>query len=117
MTRKEDPEKVVDLTFVPVRSVVERADGWHGRGFIGVGLHADARVVAYGEQIVDDFEAVGAGGEVNGGDIHHRGEFGGSVIFEECEDGNDAGWGDVDCELVLPDGESVEHVSILRFVE
>lgn len=93
---EEDAEHVVDLALVPVGAVVEACDGWDWRGLVGVGLDADAAVVAHREQVVDDFEALVAGRVVDGGDVADLGEFGGGVVFEEGEDGDDAVGGDVD---------------------
>ena len=101
MPYEEHTKEVVDFALVPVGAVVEAADGGHGGGFVGVGFDADAGVVAHGEEVVDDFEALVAGRVVDGGDVGNLGEFGGGVVFEEGEDGEDAGGGDVDLDLVL----------------
>jgi hypothetical protein len=93
---EEDAEHVVDLTLVPVGTVVETCDGRYWRCLIGVGLHADARVVADGEQVVDDLEALVAGRVVDGSDIADLGELGCGVVFEEGENREDAIGGDVD---------------------
>jgi hypothetical protein len=95
---EEDTEHVVDLTLVPVGTVVEACDGGYGRGLVGVGLDADARVVADGEHVVDDLEALVAGRVVDSGDVADLCEFGGGVVFEEGEDGDDAVGRDVDLE-------------------
>jgi hypothetical protein len=95
---EEDAEHVVNLTLVPVGTVVEACDGGNGRGLVGVGLDADARVVTDGEHVVDDLEALVAGGVVDSGDVADLCEFGGSVVFEEGEDGDDAVGRDVDLE-------------------
>ena len=97
---EEDTEHVVDLTLVPVGTVVEACDGGYGRSLVGVGLDADARVVADGEHVVDDLEALVAGRVVDGGDVADLCEFGGSVVFEEGEDGDDAVGRDVDLEVL-----------------
>lgn len=96
VVREEHTEEVVYLTLVPVGTVVEGCDGWHGGGLVGVGLDANARVVANGEQVVDDLEALVAGGVVDGGDVADLGELGGGVVFEEREDGDNAVGGDED---------------------
>jgi hypothetical protein len=54
--------------------------------------------VADGEHVVDDLEALVAGRVVDGGDVADLCEFGGSVVFEEGEDGDDAVGRDVDLE-------------------
>lgn len=63
-----------------------------------------------GEQVIDDFEAGIAGGVIDGGDVADLGEFGCRVVLEEGESGDDAGRGDVDGELVFPDGESAARL-------
>jgi hypothetical protein len=126
---EEDTEHVVDLTLVPVGTVVEACDGGYGRGLVGVGLDANARVVADGEHVVDDLEALVAGRVVDSGDVADLCEFGGGVVFEEGEDGDDAVGRDVDLEglsvllllqcwertygqLILPDREPAICVSL-----
>lgn len=104
---EEDTKQIPYLTLVPVCAIVEPGDGRDRSGLIGVRLYADARVVADGEEVVDDFEALAAGGVVDGGDVADLGKLGGSVVLEKVEDGEDALRGNVNCELVLPDGESV----------
>lgn len=96
MIHKKHPKQIVDFAFVPVRAVVEVAEGGDGGGFVGVGFDADPAVVADAEEVVDDFEAGVARGVVDGGDVGDLGEFGGGVVFEEVEGGEDAGRGDVD---------------------
>ena len=93
---EEDTEHVVDLTLVPVGAVVEACDGGYGRCLVGVGLHANARVVADGEQVVDNLETLVAGRVVDGSDVADLSEFGGGVVFEEREDGKDTVGRDVD---------------------
>lgn len=102
VTSEEDTEHVVDLTLVPVGTVVEGCDGGDGRGLVGVGLHANAGVVADGKHVVDNLEALVAGWVIDGGDVADLGELGGCVVFEEREDGDDAVGRDVD----LKDGRS-----------
>jgi hypothetical protein len=98
VTDEEDTEHVVNLTLVPVGTVVEACDGGYGRGLVGVGLDANARVVTDGEHVVDDLEALVAGRVVDGGDVADLCEFGGGVVFEEGEDGDDAVGRNVDLE-------------------
>jgi hypothetical protein len=90
VARKEDAEEIVDFAFIPVRAVVETGNGGHGCSFIRVCFHAQTRVVPDGEDVVDYFEAVMFGGVVDGGYVGDLGVFGGGVIFEEGEDGEDA---------------------------
>lgn len=77
---EEDAEEVVDLALVPVGALVEGHDGGDRRGLVGVGLDTDAGVVADGEEIVDDLEALRAGGVVGGCDGADLGELGGGVV-------------------------------------
>lgn len=102
---EEDSKEVVNFTLIPVRTVVERSDGWHGGGLVGEGLDTNARVVADREHVVDDLEALVAGRVIDCGDVADLGEFGSGVVLQEIEDGEDSLWGDVDDQLVLPDGE------------
>ena len=97
MSHKKDTKQIIHLALIPVRAIVETADGGYGGGFVGVGFDADAAVVPDGEEVVDDFEAGVAGRVVDGGYIGYAGEFGGGVVFEEVHGGEDAGGGDVDC--------------------
>lgn len=108
MPNEENTKQVVDLALVPVCAIVEGGDGGHGRGLVGVGLDPDAGVVADGEQVVDYFEAGVACRVVDGRDVADLGELGGGVVLEEGEGGENAGGGNVDCELVFPDGESAD---------
>ena len=106
MARKYDTEQIVHLALIPVGAIVQRADARHSGGLIGIGLHADPAVVAHGKHVVDDLEALVFAWVVDGGDVADLGVFGGGVVFEEGEDGDDARRGDVDGEFVLPYGES-----------
>jgi hypothetical protein len=56
--------------------------------------------VTDGEHVVDDLEALVAGRVVDGGDVADLCEFGGGVVFEEGEDGDDAVGRDVDLEVL-----------------
>jgi hypothetical protein len=103
VSNEEDTEQVVDLTLVPVGTIVEPAKRRNGSGLVGVGLDADTGVVTDGEHVVDNLEALVAGRVVDSGDVADLGEFGGSVVLEEVEDGEDGGGGDVNDELILPD--------------
>ena len=80
MVDEEDAEEVVDLTLVPVGALEEGHDGGDGGRLVGVGLDADARVVADGEEVVDDLEALRARGVVGGCDGADLRELGGGVV-------------------------------------
>lgn len=77
---EEDAVQVVYLTLVPVGAIEEAGDTGNGGGFVGVGLDADARVVADGKKVVDDLETVLAGRVVSSGDGAHLGELGSGVV-------------------------------------
>jgi hypothetical protein len=113
VSNEEDTEQVVDLTLVPVGTVVETAKRRNGSGLVGVGLDADTGVVADGEHVVDDLKTLVAGGVIDSGDVADLGELGGGVVLEEVEDGEDGGGGDVDDELILPDREPGRIASML----
>ena len=113
VTDEEDTKQIVDLTFVPVGAVVEIAERGDGGGLISVGLDPQTRVVADGEHVVDDLEALVLGGVVNSGDVGDLGVLGGCVVLKEGEDGENTGRGNVDGELVLPDGEPGKHLDIV----
>lgn len=55
------------------------------------------------QHVVHDLEALVFGRVIDGGDVRDLGVLGSRVVFEEGEDGNDTGRGDVDGQLVLPD--------------
>lgn len=80
MVDEEDAKEVVDLALEPVGALVEGHEGLDGRRLVGVRLDADARVVADGEGVVDDLEALGARGVVGGCDGADLRELGGGVI-------------------------------------
>ena len=103
VSNEEDTEQVVNLTLVPVGTVVEAAKRRDGSSLVGVGLDANTGVVADGKHVVDNLETLVAGRVIDSGDVADLGEFGGGVVLEEVEDGEDGGGGDVDDELILPD--------------
>lgn len=113
VSNEEDTEQVVDLTLVPVGTVVETAKRRDRSSLVGVGLDANTGVVADGKHVVDNLEALVAGRVVDSGNVADLGEFGGGVVLEEVEDGKDGGGGNVDDELILPDREPERSVSIL----
>ena len=103
VSNEEDTEQVVDLTLVPVGTVVEAAKRRDGSSLVGVGLDTDTGVVADGKHVVDNLEALVAGRVIDSGDVADLSELCGGVVLEEVEDGEDGGGGDVDDELILPD--------------
>lgn len=105
VANEKDTEQIVDFAFVPVGAIVEVTQRWNGGGLVSVGLDPQARVVADGEHVVDNLETLVLSGVVDGGDVGNLGVLGGGVVLQEVEDGEDTRWGNVDGELVLPDGE------------
>ena len=69
MSNEEDTKQIVDLTFVPVGTIVEIAQTGYWSGLIRVRLDPQARVVTDAEHVVDDLKALVLGGVVDGGDI------------------------------------------------
>lgn len=69
VANEEDTKEIVDLAFVPVGAVVQVAEGGDGSGLVSVRLDPQARVVADGQHVVDDLEALVLGGVVDGGDV------------------------------------------------
>lgn len=105
MPHEEHPEQIIYLPLVPIRAIIQPCDARHRRGFIRIGLHSYARVVSHAEKVVDDLEALVARGVVYGCYVGDHGVFGRCVVFEEGDNGDDTRGGDVDRELIFPDGE------------
>ena len=77
---KEDTIQVVHLALIPVGAVEEAGDARNGRGFVGIRLDADARVVSDREHIIDNLEALVPGWIVGGCDGTHLSKLGGSIV-------------------------------------
>jgi hypothetical protein len=105
VSNEEDTEQIVDLTLVPVGTIVETAERRNRGGLVGVGLDTNASVVADREHVVDDLETLVTSRVVDSGDVADLGELCGSVVLEEVENGENGGGGDVDDKLILPDRE------------
>lgn len=82
MSNEEDPKHVVDLTLIPVGTVVEASNRRYRLGLVGIGLNAYPRVVANAQKVIDDLESLITGREIDSRDIRNRGEFGRSVVPE-----------------------------------
>lgn len=108
MAGEEDTKHVVHFTFVPESAVEEAGHTGYGLCLVAVRLDADTRVVADTEHVVDNLESLVAGGIVDRSYIGDLGVLGGGMVLEEGHDGDQAGWGNVDGELVLPDGELLD---------
>lgn len=57
------------------------------------------------EKIINDFETLAPCRIIDSCNIRHHGILGSGVVFEKGDDRNNAGRGNIDCELILPDGE------------
>jgi hypothetical protein len=77
---EEHAKHVVDLTLIPVGTVVEASNRRDGLCLVGIGLNAYPRVVSNAQKVIDDLKPLIAGREVDGCDIRNRGEFGSSMI-------------------------------------
>jgi len=87
VTGKEDTEKVVHLSFVPVGTIKKSGNTGDGRSLIGIGLNTDSRVVTDRKEVVDDFETVLARGVIRSSDSANLGELSGSVVFKKLKTG------------------------------
>ncbi len=59
--------------------------------------------MSHTEKVVHDLESTGPRGVVHSCNICHHGVFGGSMVFEERDDGNDTRGRNIDRELIFPD--------------
>lgn len=83
MSNEEDTEQIVDLTLVPVGTVVESCDRWDWLGLVRVGLDSYPGVVAHREQVINDLESLVAAWKIDSGDIGDGGELSSCVVPEE----------------------------------
>lgn len=89
MAGEEDAKQIIHFSLVPIGSIIKPAERGYWRGFIGICLHAYARIVANGKKIVDDLEALVLSRIIYSGDVRNLRVFGSCVILEEGEDRND----------------------------
>jgi hypothetical protein len=80
VTDKEDTEKIVDFSLIPVCPIVQTGDTWYWGSFIRIGLDSDSGVVAYTEDVVNDFKSLVSSGEIDCCDVDYLGEFGCRVV-------------------------------------
>lgn len=80
MASEENAVEVVHFALVPVCAVKETSNTRHRGSLVGVGLDTNARVVADGQKVVYDLEAVVAGGIVAASDAADLRELGRCVI-------------------------------------
>lgn len=83
-------------------------DGGNWRGFRGVSLDHDTRVMSVGQEVVHNLESVLSGWEVDSSHVHDRLILGRGVITQEGEDWDHGLWWNVDTQLVLPNGELLD---------
>lgn len=81
MIHKKHAKKIIYFPFVPISPIVEGADGGDGCCFVSVGFDPDAAVVTHGEEVVNDFEALVFGGEVDCCYVGDLGVFCCGVVF------------------------------------
>jgi len=105
MSSEEHSEKIVDLSFVPIGSIKQVTDTGNRPSLICVCLDTNAGVVSYAQQVVDNLESLLFCRIIDASYVGDLCVFRCGVVLEECEDRYDAGWWDVDAELVLPDRE------------
>lgn len=108
VSREEDTEHVVNLTLVPQGTLKQTSNTGNGSGLVRVGLDTDAGVITDAQQVVNDFETLVTGGEVDTSDIGDLGELGGGVVLEEAYNGDNAGGSSVNSEFILPDSELLD---------
>lgn len=56
MTNEEYSKQVIDLTLIPVRTIVQTSDARDRLSFVRVGLHPYPRVVSHTEHIINHFK-------------------------------------------------------------
>lgn len=83
MSNEEDTEQIVDLTLVPVGTVVESCDRWDWLGLVRVGLDSYPGVMAHREQVINDLESLIPAWKVDSGDIGDGGELSSCVVPAE----------------------------------
>ena len=108
MATEEYTEQVVDFSFIPICTFIQRYDRRHRRGFVSVCLDPQPAIVSDTEHVVYNLETVVLGGEVDGCDIGYHSVLGCGVILQEGEDRDDTLRTDVDAKFILPDGELLD---------
>jgi hypothetical protein len=102
---EEDAEQVIHFALVPIGTVVQIAYRRDRCRLVGVSLDPDAGVVADRKQVVYNLESLVSRRIIDCGDVDHAGILGSGMVFEEGKGRNDAGWGNVNGQLVFPDRE------------
>jgi len=77
---------------------------------IGVGLNADARIVAQREQIVDHLESVLATGHIHAGNVNQVGKLRLMMILKELQHGHHALWRNKHLQLIAGGQLHLLHV-------
>lgn len=115
---EEDAVHVPDLSLVPVGRLEHLIARVHGRQLVRVGLDPHARVVAHGQQIVDDLEAILPAGHIHARNVRQVGELGIVVVLQELQHWDNAAGRDQDLQFIAggqlntldPLGQAVRHV-------
>lgn len=102
MPHEKHPKQIIYFSLIPIRSIVKPRDARYRRGFVGISLHSDPRVVPDAKEVVDDFKALASRRIVYPCDVRYHGEFCSGVVFEKRDDWNNTGRRDIDCELIFP---------------
>lgn len=120
MANEEDAKQIINFSLVPVCPVVETCDARNWRCLVGVCLDPNPGVVAHAQEVIDDFESLVSGREINRSDIGDLRELCSCVVcncisiipelnwnclthtFEKGKNGDHARWRDVDNQLILP---------------
>jgi hypothetical protein len=80
VANEEDTKQIINLSLVPVCSVVQTCDARNWRCLVRICLDTNSRVVAHAQEVVDDFEPLVSGREIDSSDIGDLGELCGGVV-------------------------------------
>jgi hypothetical protein len=80
VSNEEDTEQIVDLSLIPVCSIVQTRNAGDWRCLVGVCLDTNSGVVAHAQEVVDNFESLVSGGKINSSDVGDLGELCGGII-------------------------------------
>lgn len=127
MVLEEDTEEIPSLALIPAFSstciftiikekhapvgTVEDFTGTRYRVHLAcICLDTDPACALVAEEVVYDLEPLLALGIVRAADVLAALELALAVVAQECEHGDDAGWADVECELILEDRELLDKL-------
>jgi hypothetical protein len=74
VANEEDTKQIINLSLVPVCSIVQTCDARNWRCLVGVCLDTDSGVVAHAQEVVDDFEPLVSGREIDSSDVGDLGK-------------------------------------------